>query len=272
MVGAGLYIGWNAIALATGGLSVTSTRAPTPVPVLPSETPVVPLPTLTPNGLVISSPAASPPLTATASPLPSEGPYVDGDDLLALVNKQLSLAPGYEPPDLVELSGMPSLYPGQRMRREAAAHLRQMFDAAAAEGLEIVVLSAYRSYQDQARAFDYWVGQEGLAAAERESARPGHSQHQLGTAVDITSRGMGYSLVEGFGLSAEGRWLEANAHRYGFIMSYPRDKEAVTGYKYEPWHFRYLGLEHATAIRERGLVLEEYLTSGTEGQGGENGY
>lgn len=259
LVGAGLLVARDGVALLTGGSSVIVTPTPTPVSALPSETPLVPLPTLTPNGLVVSSPAASPPLTAIASPLLSKGPYVDGDDLLALVNKQLSLAPGYEPLDLVEFSGMPSFYPGQRIRREAAAYLRQMFDAAAAEGLEIVVLSAYRSYQDQARAFDYWVRQEGLEAAERESARPGYSQHQLGTAVDMTNEGVSYSLVEEFGATAEGRWLEANAHRFGFILSYPRDKEAITGYKYEPWHFRYVGLEHAAAIYERGLALEEYL-------------
>lgn len=154
---------------------------------------------------------------------------------------------------------MASLYPQQRLRREAATYLRQMFDAAAADGLKLMVLSSYRSYQDQVRTFEYWVRQEGLEAAERESARPGYSQHQLGTAVDIANEGVSYSLVEEFGATAEGRWLEANAHRFGFILSYPRDKEAITGYKYEPWHFRYVGLEHAAAIYERGLALEEYL-------------
>src|SRR3990167_5430334 len=85
LVGAGLLVARDAVALLTGGWSVSGTRAPTLVPALPSETPLVPLPTLTPNGLVVSPPTASPPLTATASPLPSKGPYVDGDDLLALV-------------------------------------------------------------------------------------------------------------------------------------------------------------------------------------------
>lgn len=270
LVGAGLFTGFalfvggrDAVSLLLGGWSVTISRVPTPMAPMPDEAASPAVPTMTPTATVndvSSSPTPARPFATTPSPVPPEALYANGDDLLALVNKKIGLRSDYEPPDLVELTGVPTVYAGQRLRREAADYLRLMFDAAAAQGLEMVVLSAYRSYEEQARTFDFWVRQEGLAAAERESARPGHSQHQLGTAVDITSKQVGYSLVEGFGSSAEGSWLEANAHRFGFIMSYPKDEEAITGYKYEPWHFRYVGREHAAAVYQGGLVLEEYLS------------
>ena len=98
-----------------------------------------------------------------------------------------------------------------------------------------------------------------MEQALRQSARPGHSEHQMGTTMDITSPSVGNDLVSAFGDTPEGKWLAANAHTFGFVMSYPPGKEATTGYIYEPWHFRYVGKAEAAAVRASGLTLHEYL-------------
>jgi D-alanyl-D-alanine carboxypeptidase len=133
--------------------------------------------------------------------------------------------------------------------------LSDAFDA----GHDVYVRSAYRSYAEQERTFAYWLSALGEAEARRVSAEPGHSEHQLGTAADLTSADTGYDLNEAFGETSAGRWLAENAYRYGFALSYPAGTEAVTGYAYEPWHYRYIGLVHAAAWRSSGLTLVEYL-------------
>ena len=100
------------------------------------------------------------------------------------------------------------------------------------------------------------IGEE---EAARVSAKPGHSEHQLGTTIDFTTPRVDYDLVESFGATPEGQWLAQNAGRFGFVMSYPQDKEQVTGYAYEPWHFRYVGVDVAAAVAESRLTLYEYL-------------
>ena len=105
-------------------------------------------------------------------------------------------------------------------------------------------------------AFHLSVGE---AEANRFSARPGYSEHQLGTTIDFTSRRAEFDLTNAFGATPEGQWLDENAVRYGFVMSYPPDKEDITGYVYEPWHFRYVGEEVAAEVRREGITLHEYL-------------
>ena len=125
--------------------------------------------------------------------------------------------------------------------------------AAAAEGLNIWLASGYRSYDYQKRIYNNYSGIYGSETADTFSARPGHSEHQTGLAIDVNS------IDDSFGGTPEAEWLAAHAHEYGFIIRYPKGKEHITGYKYEPWHIRYLGVDIATKVYNSGLTLEEYL-------------
>ncbi|AGE22129.1 putative carboxypeptidase [Geobacillus sp. GHH01] len=185
------------------------------------------------------------------------------DNILVLVNKEQSLPPGYKPADLV-VPRVPFLCADpnaekRHMRAEAAAALEEMFAAARRDGIELVAVSAYRSYERQQVIFAEEVRQKGREKAVQAVAHPGQSEHQTGLAVDISSRSAGCQLTESFGATKEGQWVAAHAHEYGFIIRYPKGKEAVTGYKYEPWHLRYVGRKAAAVIKKRGLTLEEYF-------------
>lgn len=121
------------------------------------------------------------------------------------------------------------------------------------EGLDIHLSSGFRSYDYQKRIYNNYVNAYGQATADTFSARPGHSEHQTGLAIDVNS------IDDSFASTPESAWLESNAHKYGFIIRYPKGKEDITGYKYESWHIRYLGVDTATAVYNSGLTLEEYL-------------
>lgn len=177
-----------------------------------------------------------------------------GDNLLVLIDKKIRLPADYVPANLVDVAG----FPGSQLRSEAAGKLLEMFAAAKNEGLNLTIVSAYRSYQTQVNTFNSWVASAGLKSAESFSAHPGFSQHQLGTAVDIGAVGK-TTFSNGFGNTPEGIWLAANAYKFGFCLSYPAGKEAITGYSYEPWHFRYIGVNNAQAMINSGSILEEYL-------------
>ena len=189
-------------------------------------------------------------ITATISAqkwVPTNTVTDKGNNLLVLVNKKIGLPPNYEPTDLVLVVG------SLRLRKEAAEAYSNMVNAAASQGVTINISSAYRSYAEQQNTLNYWVSERGWQVAYTLSAEPGHSQHQLGTAVDFAS------LPEGFGQSAQGSWLARNAYKFGFVLSYPAGKESITGYTYEPWHYRYIGIENAKRLQESGLCLEEFL-------------
>ena len=182
-----------------------------------------------------------------------------GDWQRTLLDTIYKLPESYAPDDLapVKEAGLSS---DQTLRALLMNDLAQLLKDAAAAGYPLELQSAYRSYAYQAKTFDYWVGQQGLEAARRSSARPGHSEHQLGTAADF--RGVGDKAPWDYDDWAEtpaGAWLAANAPRYGFVMSYPKGKESVTCYIYEPWHYRYLGREAAAEIETSGLTLREWL-------------
>ena len=201
----------------------------------------------------------------TVSALLDPGPQrttLAGDGLLAPVSKRQVLPATYVPRDLMGLVSVPVTQPALRLRGSALTPLRAMLEEAQRQGLAPHVLSAYRSYQEQAAIYQRMVQRLGETAASRVSARPGHSEHQLGTTVDFTSPAVGYALVQSFGTTAEGLWLRENAHLYGFVMSYPAGKEAVTGYVYEPWHYRYVGVGAATAVYQQGMTLHEYVAAG----------
>jgi D-alanyl-D-alanine carboxypeptidase len=165
----------------------------------------------------------------------------------------------YGPSDLVSTASA-GINGGYYVRGFVIADLAQMAAAARDAGAAIGVVSAYRSYWTQASTFNSWVSETGYEDALLVSARPGHSEHQLGTTLDLTSAGGPDPWDIDFGNTAAGRWLRENAWRYGFVMSYPYGPSpSITCYGYEPWHFRYFGRELAAAMHESGQTSREYL-------------
>lgn len=165
-------------------------------------------------------------------------------ELLLLPNKKYSLSEKYVPEDMESLDGK-NLSPKQgiKIRRNTLNALVEMVNAAKDENCSLQVISAFRSYNTQQNVFMHWVKEFGLTEAQRISARPGTSQHQLGTAIDFNL------LDESFEEYPEGKWLADNAYKYGFVMSFPKGMEYFTGYSYEPWHYRYVGKEAALLIQ-----------------------
>ena len=181
------------------------------------------------------------------------------DDLRVLVDRSHTLPPDYAPDDLVQISdyGVPTLGSDTLLRREAAEHLGSLVAAAAADGQELVVSSAYRSYEDQAFSHARLRSIYG-PEADAVSAAPGHSQHQLGTAVDFTNAAASYEVWQVFGQTTASAWLRANASAYGFVLAYPRGG-SHSGYAWEPWHYRYVGVETARRWERSGGSLQEFL-------------
>lgn len=205
------------------------------------------------------TPPPAPSAAHNATPTPTPGPdgiiIVPCGDFLVPLDKQHRLAADCVPPDLVQLPASISVG-AQYLRAEAAKALQELFDAAARDGYTLTVNSAYRSYEVQVDTYAYWVRLYGQEQADRTSARPGHSEHQLGTAADVGARGL---FLEAFAGTPEAAWLAENSWRYGFIISYPEGKEHITGYAYEPWHIRYVGREVAAEVQRSGLTLREFL-------------
>ncbi len=196
---------------------------------------------------------------AQAPHLPA--PEESCDHLRVLVDRSHTLPPDYVPEDLVPLwaYGVPTLGGGEMLlRREAAEHLSSLVSDAAADGEELVVASAYRSYADQQASYARLTSIYGTDAGEM-SALPGHSQHQLGTAVDFTNAAAGYELWQPFGNTSASWWLREHAPEHGFILAYPYGQETETGYQWEPWHYRYVGAKNAERLAESGLSLQEFL-------------
>ncbi len=160
--------------------------------------------------------------------------YVDG---ILIANKSISLPEDYDP----------------GMLPETAEAFKELQAAAKEEGLNIYIGSGYRSYQYQIKAYNSLVEAYGHEYADRISAKPGHSEHQTGYTVDCNT------INEAFIETPEGQWLDKHCHEFGFIIRYPEGKEDITGYAYECWHIRYVGVDVATEIYEQGLTLEEYL-------------
>lgn len=184
-------------------------------------------------------------------------PVVNPSAYDAIVNKKYILPSTYAPSDLVQVNFDNN---GQPLRRTAASALNNMRADAAAQGVYMRLISGYRSYQTQVDTYNYWVQQDGQAAADQASARPGHSEHQLGLAADLSDEyNTGCDLYACFADTAAGQWLAKYAANYGFILRYPYGKDSITGYEYEPWHFRYVGVTLAKAIKASGLTMEEYF-------------
>lgn len=177
----------------------------------------------------------------------------------SLLDSTFRLSSAYIPTDL-RSTYYAGLNTGYSVRRFVIADLKAMASAARSAGARFVVQSAYRSYKTQKATFDYWVRVHGYATALKESARAGHSEHQLGTTLDFKAYGGSapWNYTD-WGATKVGSWLKANAWKYGFIMSYPKGKTTVTCYTYEPWHYRYVGRTRAATIRASGLTLREFL-------------
>ena len=177
----------------------------------------------------------------------------DTNSIWVIVNKQRPLNPlRYAPADLMSVGG------GQQMRNESGAALLSMIAAAKTEGLTLQPLSGYRSYARQQVVYQNEVDTYGQSVADTESAQPGKSEHQTGLSIDIGGGGCG--IEDCFGDTAEGKWVAANAYKHGFIIRYPEGKQEVTGYRYEPWHVRYVGVELATEMHGQNVpTLEEFF-------------
>ena len=197
-------------------------------------------------------------LSTPSTPAPACSPA----DTLFLVDKDHALPPDYAPTDLVKMTqqdaspGAPTVV---QLRQSAAESLTQMLTDARAQSVNLLSQSGYRSYDYQVQVYGNEVKAFGQAQADRESARPGHSEHQLGLAMDFTTRALGYDLNDSFAATPEGRWLAQNAARYGWVLSYPQGKEDLTGYQYEPWHYRFIGVSAAQSFLATGLTLNQWL-------------
>jgi zinc D-Ala-D-Ala carboxypeptidase len=177
----------------------------------------------------------------------------------SLLDTRYRLSSTYAPTDLRSTADA-GLNSGYSVRKHVIADLKAMAAAARVAGARLSVQSAYRSYATQKATFDYWVRVHGYDVAILESARAGHSEHQLGTSLDFRSYGGPAPWdVTDWATTMAGKWMKANAWKYGFILSYPKGKTDVTCYTYEPWHYRYVGRERAIWVRASGLTLREFL-------------
>lgn len=172
------------------------------------------------------------------------------DGYLIICNKYHKLKDNYVP-DLVSLSG----YGGGQMERVAAKHFKEMVNDAKKEGISIYNVSGYRSYNTQKSLYNSYVNRDGKAKADTYSARAGTSEHQTGLATDINSVSTSFENTAAF------KWMQKNAYKYGFILRYPKGKEHITGYMYEPWHYRYVGSDVAKIIKEKNITYEEYYAT-----------
>jgi len=189
--------------------------------------------------------------------------YFDLDtpsSLTVIVNKRRPLSDKpYVPQNLIMPAGM--LNPnGTPLRAEAASALEAMNAAAKTSGISLILASGYRSYDTQVAVYKSFVDSLGQAGADTTSAKPGHSEHQLGLAADIAAEGDSCYIMECFSETVAGKWVATNAWKYGFVLRYPNHLEGATGYNFEPWHYRYVGLELAKLMHDTGYpTLEDYL-------------
>jgi D-alanyl-D-alanine carboxypeptidase len=208
-------------------------------------------------GFAVTSSASALPSCRIGDALTKHRGYADWNR--SLLDTYYRLASTYAPTDRRSTS-YAGLNSGFTVRSFVIADLKAMATAARNAGARLAVQSAYRSYSTQKATFDYWVRVSGYATAIKESARAGHSEHQLGTTLDFRSYGGSapWNYAD-WGATKAGAWMKANAWKYGFLMTYPKGKTSVTCYAYEPWHYRYVGRSMASKVRSSGLTLREYL-------------
>ncbi|WNQ14171.1 D-alanyl-D-alanine carboxypeptidase family protein [Paenibacillus aurantius] len=264
----------TASASASANPSGSPQVSPSPAPASSTSTPgssapASPAGETKPSASPTAGPTASPTGKPTAKPTdkPSDKPAPEGtvtakpDSIAVLINKQSSLPDGYRPPDLVE-PNVPFIFKEKNekrlMRKEAAGALEKLFAGARKDGVLLGGVSGFRSYETQTVLFNNYVKQHGEAEARKFSAFPGQSEHQTGLSIDVSGSTGKCAAEDCFGGTKEADWLAAHAQDYGFIIRYPKGKEAITGYQYEPWHIRYVGTTIAREITAKGITLEEY--------------
>lgn len=227
-------------------VSSTPSKAPAASPTFPGTE------TSTTTEQATAEPEQSSATAATRRPADITSP----DSLTVLVNKHNPLSPvSYAPADLVPFRGV-------QLRSEAAIAADAMFTAAAAEGVTMTALSGYRSYETQVGTYGSWAATYGQAQADVASARPGYSEHQTGLALDIGTGG-GCDLQVCFADTNAAIWAAEHAHEYGFVLRYPWWHHETTGYWYESWHFRYVGVDEAAALSDSGhATLEDFWGTG----------
>ena len=229
-------------------------------PVQAEKPPIDPIPT---------QPIKEPNKVSTKNP-PSTGGnnsiqvVAQPESIPVLINKQNMLPDGYTPNDLVYTT-IPFVFQEKnekrKMRSEAAAAIAKLFLEAKQQGISLLGVSAYRSHSAQVTLFNYYVKKDGYEKARTYSALPGTSEHETGLAIDVTGGNGRCPAEDCFANTPEANWLQKNVAAYGFIIRYPNGKAQITGYKYEPWHLRYVGHAIATDIMSKGITLEEYYNA-----------
>lgn len=178
------------------------------------------------------------------------------------VNKEYGLPLDYIPEDLTvpDIQFSFSHYDEKKLLREDAARaMEELFAAAKEDGYDLCGVSGYRSYSRQSEIYNENLRTKGATFTNRYSAKPGYSEHQTGLSMDVSAPSVRNQLVEKFATTKEGTWLAKNCYQYGYIIRYPKGKESITGYSYEPWHIRYVGVSLATYLTQNNLTLEEYF-------------
>ncbi|MFP3460132.1 M15 family metallopeptidase [Arthrobacter globiformis] len=245
--------GFPASSASTGGSATASPSAPASSAPSAAKSPSA---SATPS----TTAAAAPP--SAASRLPKQFSLTDPASPWVIVNKHRPLKPAnYVPADLVQPSvALAVTGEAAQLNRTTAAAAERMFAAAAADGVNMTLASGYRSYATQVVTYNGWVSSQGRAAADTASARPGYSEHQTGWSFDIGDGGGACGFQPCFAGQPAAVWAKANAHRFGFVVRYPLMQHPITGYFYESWHLRYIGVEAATDMRKRGIAtLEQYF-------------
>lgn len=253
----------RALLRAVLGASVAATVAPALVAAVPPPSPMVPVTWLDapPSGDPGDPGAVAPLPVCRYKDVPAMGdPRTDWATMV--LDTRFTLGPGDRPRKLVSVrrAGISSEL-GARIIPEAIDDLRALHDASVEAGAEVAIRTAYRSYAQQSSVFSHWVAVAGEDEARKVSARPGHSEHQLGSALDFAGAGDARAPWEydDWATTKPGRWLGQHAWEFGFVLSYPDGLTDRTCYAYEPWHYRYVGRELAAAIEESGLTPREYL-------------
>lgn len=176
-------------------------------------------------------------------------------DILMINNKFYKLPTDYVPDDLVNVKNWYAYGNTPKLREEAYNAFIEMYNAAKEQNLTIIINSSYRSYEYQEGLYNDYLERHGKEYTDAYAARPGHSEHQTGLTIDVTTYG---ADGDTFDQTDEFKWLQDNAHLYGFILRYPKDKEYLTGYNYESWHYRYVGVDTATIIHDNNITFDEY--------------
>lgn len=189
-------------------------------------------------------------------------PTDEADSLWVVVNKDRALPSSYVPPNLV-VPKIPlqdaAATQNMHVRADTAAALEELVVGAKGQGIDLMLVSGYRSYDYQVGVYSTYVQRVGVQSADTFSARPGHSEHQTGLAADLGAASGKCALDQCFGDLPEGKWLAQNAYRYGFIIRYQKTTQNLTGYEYEPWHVRYVGQALAAQLQASGQTLEQFF-------------